>query len=91
MIPVLIKESIWNVKLKQREALMAVSFSLVTVLYSSLFGAPAQQSPTVYIDTGWVQGQVYKSREGRNYFQFLGLPYAQPPVGSLRFEVKKTN
>jgi hypothetical protein len=45
-------------------------------------------SPIVETKVGQVQGFVSVSRGGRKFYKFLGLPYAQPPVGELRFEVK---
>ncbi|MFC5218043.1 carboxylesterase/lipase family protein [Streptomyces coerulescens] len=56
-------------------ALMALAAALVTPV-------PAQAAgpPLVRTDAGWVRGE--STAEGR---QFLGIPYAQPPVGGLRW------
>lgn len=56
-------------------ALMALAAALVTPV-------PAQAAgpPLVRTDAGWVRGE--STAEGR---QFLGIPYAQPPVGALRW------
>jgi hypothetical protein len=43
--------------------------------------------PIVQIQNGLVRGLVKRSRDGREYRAFLGIPYAQPPVNHLRFEV----
>lgn len=37
--------------------------------------------------SGKVQGIISQSRDGREFEQWLGIPYAQPPVGVLRFSV----
>ncbi|QOV41159.1 carboxylesterase family protein [Streptomyces ferrugineus] len=57
-------------------ALMALAAALITP-------SPAQaaDSPVVRTDAGWVRGET--TAEGR---QFLGIPYAQPPVGALRWK-----
>ncbi|CAG7720145.1 unnamed protein product [Allacma fusca] len=43
-------------------------------------------SPIVITNYGRVQGVRGCSRQGREYYKFLGVPYAAPPVGNLRFE-----
>ncbi|WP_228473003.1 carboxylesterase/lipase family protein [Streptomyces cyaneochromogenes] len=42
--------------------------------------AQATEDPVVRTDAGWVQGET--TAEGR---QFLGIPYAEPPVAGLRW------
>lgn len=48
---------------------------------------------TVYCDSvvkttkGEIKGQSLKSRNGRDYHSFTGIPYAKPPVDDLRFKV----
>lgn len=36
---------------------------------------------------GILKGQTLKSRDGKLYYSFTGIPYAKPPIGKLRFEV----
>ncbi|CAG5042633.1 unnamed protein product [Parnassius apollo] len=42
-------------------------------------------SPTVTIKQGKLVGSVQKLYDGSPYYSFKGIPYAQPPVGKLRF------
>ncbi|KAG8629734.1 hypothetical protein KVT40_001353 [Elsinoe batatas] len=54
-----------------------------TFLTSALLIAAAQgQVPTVQVKNGTIQGRF---SEPWNQEQYLGIPYAQPPLGSLRF------
>lgn len=39
------------------------------------------------VPNGLLKGTAARSRDGRGYRQFLGIPYAEPPVGNLRFQV----
>jgi hypothetical protein len=46
-------------------------------------------SPIVELEGGGkVQGRISTSRDGREYYEYLGLPYATPPIGELRYEVR---
>ena len=62
-------------------------FVSACVLMLTLQTASAAKRMLVEIDSGKVRGQVKLVPElGRRYVaQFLGVPYAQPPVGELRF------
>ncbi|MFE0256698.1 carboxylesterase/lipase family protein [Streptomyces sp. NPDC059010] len=57
-------------------ALLALAAALVTPV-----PAQAADPPVVRTDAGWVRGE--STAEGR---QFLGIPYAEPPVGALRWK-----
>lgn len=39
------------------------------------------------IKKGIIKGQILKSRNGRPYYSYTGIPYAKPPIGELRFKV----
>lgn len=41
----------------------------------------------VDLDQGTLRGMKLKSRGGRDYLAFIGIPYAKPPLGELRFQV----
>lgn len=48
-------------------------------------------SPIVETKSGAIRGFLSKSRLGRDFYQFRGIPYAKPPVGELRFSVSCNN
>lgn len=68
-----------------RTLLYSVSTVAISYLISHIYFH--EDSPIVSTTTGKLQGFAATSRNGQKYFQFLGIPYAQPPVGRLRFEV----
>jgi hypothetical protein len=43
--------------------------------------------PVVTTGTGDVQGFTMKTIGGRDIYAFEGIPFAEPPVGQLRFRV----
>ncbi|KAL6955272.1 Carboxylesterase 5A [Sarracenia purpurea var. burkii] len=46
----------------------------------------------IELQDGVINGSVGKSRSGRLFQQFYGIPYAEPPVGELRFkDIKNTS
>lgn len=44
-------------------------------------------NPVVQIKNGTLEGIFMESRKGRKIAAFMGIPYAVPPLGDLRFEV----
>ncbi|XP_076232205.1 carboxylic ester hydrolase [Calliopsis andreniformis] len=46
-------------------------------------------APMVKIKNGTLTGLIMKTRRGREFTGFRGIPYALPPLGKLRFEPPK--
>jgi len=44
-------------------------------------------SDIVRLKDGDVQGIVSVSRGGKEFYEYLAIPYAKKPIGNLRFEV----
>jgi len=49
------------------------------------------QHPVVETESGPVSGKLSKTWKGRTIYSFQGIPYATPPVGKLRFQVRLAN
>lgn len=45
------------------------------------------ENPLLEISDGKIQGTVLKNIDNDNIYGFLGIPFAKPPVGNLRFKV----
>lgn len=48
----------------------------------------SQRSAQVILNEGTVVGAEEKLPNGNLYYSYKGIPYAEPPKGKLRFEVK---
>ena len=44
-----------------------------------------QRSPIMQIVSGEVVGKIETLPQGKSVHEYLGMPYAEPPVGKLRF------
>lgn len=53
------------------------------------FAAAEVHAPVVKIKNGTLSGLIMKTRRGREFASFRGIPYAIPPLGELRFEPPK--
>lgn len=45
---------------------------------------------TVTVEQGKLKGRTGIDFTGKPFYIFQGIPYAKPPVGSLRFKVRLT-
>ena len=68
------------------KGLVVLGSVLVIALAYRLY-TPPRIGKTVKTRIGKVQGVISKSRDGRDYYEWLGIPFAKPPVGDLRFAV----
>ncbi|WKY04925.1 hypothetical protein Q1695_005717 [Nippostrongylus brasiliensis] len=48
--------------------------------------AVSAQSPLVRTTTGPIRGREYRLSDGRVVDMYMGIPFAEPPVGKLRFK-----
>uniref|UniRef100_A0A914ZDY6 Carboxylesterase type B domain-containing protein n=1 Tax=Parascaris univalens TaxID=6257 RepID=A0A914ZDY6_PARUN len=66
---------------------MLSSLIVVILIFTLLLNSNAQnleKSRSVWVEQGLIRGKIYKI--GDNYMQiFRGIPYAEPPIGKLRF------
>lgn len=53
-------------------------------------GGRMSDAPVVSVEQGQLQGRVVNSPSGKAFYSFQGIPYAKPPLGSLRFKVSPT-
>ncbi|KAK9870530.1 hypothetical protein WA026_008094 [Henosepilachna vigintioctopunctata] len=49
-------------------------------------GFQFQENPQVKISDGKLEGKFLKTKEGREFLAFQGIPFAEPPLGNLRFK-----
>ena len=64
---------------------------IVLLTYVALITAhtPSEESLTVSLKDGKIEGIVEKTVNGKAFKSFLGIPFAKPPLGELRFEVSR--
>lgn len=60
---------------------------LVSVCHSAYQGT-REKFPIVKTPLGDIKGSYGIAINGRQYESYLGVPYALPPIGNLRFEVE---
>lgn len=73
--------------MSSKSKLLALTLLIAVVAYWYNSFSSQSNGPLVITSIGKVRGVISHSRNGREFVQFLGLPYAHPPVGEKRFEV----
>ena len=80
-------------KLQSVEKLLVYSCSclMLLVVVAALFlfrvATPClEQPPVVTLPTGSIRGHRLQARGGRPFSAYESIPYAAPPVGSLRWQ-----
>jgi len=58
-----------------------------SVYYTGIHYFEPYGEVSISTNYGDLKGYISKTRDGREYSGFKGIPYAQPPVGKLRFQV----
>ncbi|RZF48951.1 hypothetical protein LSTR_LSTR003027 [Laodelphax striatellus] len=62
-------------------------FFLFLSTFSAQKGTTADAAPEVILPQGRLQGTLLKTKSSKLFEGFLGIPYAIPPVGDLRFKI----
>ncbi|KAL1491255.1 hypothetical protein ABEB36_011876 [Hypothenemus hampei] len=68
--------------------MMKVSLVIVLLFWCG-FGHAKFEGPLIESPSGKLQGKLLRTRNGRQIAAFMGIPYARPPVGQLRFQPPK--
>nr|AHJ81321.1 carboxylesterase [Locusta migratoria] len=65
----------------------AVTFAANFLIYSAIYYTPVEKGyVTVQTEAGTLRGAVRDTLAGTRYYSFRGIPYAEPPLGELRFQ-----
>ena len=67
--------------------MLVEAYGILTIFIVNVNFIAARQSEDLLVNTtnGAVLGRYMKSNTGRTIRAFMGIPYAEPPVGDLRF------
>lgn len=66
----------------------SVIWAKVKLTISDYYCHRFNDNVTVTTKSGPVKGYKTKSTFDYEYYNFIGIPYAKPPIGELRFKVR---
>ena len=66
-------------------------FAILCNLGSLVTALDDLHPPLVQTKLGAVRGYVNEALDGKPFYSFTGIPFAQPPTGDLRFMVWRKN
>lgn len=76
--------------MKEDLDLLPLAWPAVVYTISEFLKRKFGQSVTIKSSLGEIVGIKMSAAEGFEYINFLGVPYAKPPIGSLRFKVRES-
>ncbi|KAF2899703.1 hypothetical protein ILUMI_06475, partial [Ignelater luminosus] len=65
---------------------MSIKIPLILLLVTSVAVFANESGPEVTVKEGTLRGKYQKTKDGKTFSAFTAIPYAQPPVGELRFK-----
>lgn len=78
------------VKLCQGRMKTAIFITLLMLNLAVNFSSGEDEQPIVNVPTlGRLRGSQLSSASGKKFHAFRAIPYAEPPVGDLRFKVRQ--
>jgi hypothetical protein len=67
-------------------AMISVFTIAVFLGFGLAYGLTFNDSAKVLIESGLIEGFIVSDLFGRDVKVYYGIPYAEPPIGNLRFE-----
>lgn len=64
------------------------SWMVFLIFTENISGKKTEKMATVKVSQGILKGGKSQTENGFVYYEFLGVPYAKPPIGELRFKVR---
>ena len=80
---------VFTLEMASLQSVSLLVFALPLFLNSIIRAEDTAQGPIVACKSGTIQGNKVEISAGRLVNQFLGIPYAEAPVGELRFAAPK--
>ena len=75
---------LFHLVLAQDEAVAETTTEEISAEETSTEETTSKETDIIWTNLGALRGRVVTEKEATHY-EFLGVPYAEPPVGKLRF------
>ena len=82
-------ETFFDMKLVPLQIVCVIAACAVIFATKLIRANEKQLSPVVQTESGAVVGKIETLPQGKSVHEYLGIPYAEPPVGELRFAAPK--
>lgn len=66
-----------------------LSFGIALAIARFISATPVLNDTIVNTPSGKLQGSILQTWTDKNFYSFRGVPFAEPPIGNLRFKVSE--